>query len=320
MREAAFVKSYGKDWERFEENLNDPKYTNPDELADLFTKLTNDLAYAQTRYPDSQTSKYLNALASKAHHAIYRNKKEKGRRFITFWRDELPLVLKESHKNLLYAFLIFTVAASIGAFSAAHDDTFVRLILGDGYVNMTLNNIENGDPMAVYKSMRGSDMIAYITFNNIRVSFYAFIAGVIFSMGTGMLLFYNGVMLGSFQYFFFQKGLFLESASAIWIHGTLEISAIIIAGGAGLTMGNSFLFPGTYSRLASLKKGAKQGLKIVVGLVPIFIVAGFLEAFVTRLTEIHWGFKLSIILTSLLFIIYYFVIYPIRKSNDIGEG
>jgi uncharacterized membrane protein SpoIIM required for sporulation len=315
MREAAFVKLNAKKWEVLEEALTHQKQTDPDALAAYFVQLTDDLAYAQTHYPDSNTTQYLNHLASKVHQNIYRNKKEEQSRFVTFWKYELPLLMYETRKPLLYAFLIFTISMLIGAVSAAHDDTFVRLILGDAYVNMTLDNIKNGDPMGVYKSMGSSDMFFAITFNNIRVSFYAFAAGLIISVGTGLLLFFNGIMLGAFQYFFFQKGLLLTSFLTIWIHGTLEISSIVIAGAAGLVMGNSILFPGTYSRLESFKQGAKKGVKIVIGLVPVFIMAGFLESFVTRLTALPWGIKLGIILTSAFFILYYFVIYPVKLNQ-----
>src|SRR3546814_12119350 len=105
------------------------------------------------------------------------------------------------------------------------------------------------------------EMFLYIAFNNIKVSFLAFVAGVLFSFGTVWVLFQNGVMLGAFQFFFYQKGLLLTSVLSIWIHGTLEISAIIIAGSAGLVMGNSLLFPGTWSRLESFRRGARRGLR-----------------------------------------------------------
>ncbi len=315
MREAAFVKLNAKKWESLDEALTHKQQTDPDALAAYFVQLTDDLAYAQTHYPESNTTQYLNHLASKVHQNIYRNKKEEQSRFITFWKYELPHLMYESRKLLLYSFLIFTISMLIGAVSAAHDDTFVRLILGDAYVNMTLDNIKHGDPMGVYKTMGSSDMFFAITFNNIRVSFYAFAAGLFISVGTGLLLFSNGIMLGAFQYFFYQKGLLLTSFLTIWIHGTLEISAIVIAGAAGLVMGNSILFPGTYSRLESFKTGAKKGVKIVIGLVPIFIVAGFLESFVTRLTALPWGIKLGIILTSAFIILYYFVIYPAKLNQ-----
>ena len=79
-------------------------------------------------------------------------------------------------------------------------------------------------------------------------------------------------------------------------------------------MGNSLLFPGTYSRAESFKKGVKQGVKIIIGLVPIFITAGFLEGYVTRLTDMHAVFKIVIIGGSAAFIIWYFIIYPMRLN------
>jgi uncharacterized membrane protein SpoIIM required for sporulation len=171
----------------------------------------------------------------------------------------------------------------------------------------------------VYKSMDSGYMFMAITWNNIKVAFYAFILGTLLSFGTAYILFSNGIMLGAFQAFFYQKGLLLTSVLTIWIHGTLEISAIVIAGCAGLVMGNSILFPGTYSRLDSFKRGARQGLKITVGLIPVFIMAGFLESFVTRLTYMPAIIKAGIIFFSALFIIYYFIIYPIKLNRNANK-
>lgn len=323
MREAVFIKLNYQRWQTFEDMVGTGKAANPDQLADLFVQVTDDLAFAQTQYPQSQTTQYLNSLASKIHQAIYINKKEQSSRFITFWKIELPREIRSAQKELLYAALIFGVAVCIGALSAAYDDTFVRLILSDAYVNQTLANIENGDPMAIYKSMGSTDMFFAITFNNIYVSMLTFLWGgingfplfIFVSFGTGLSLLYNGIMLGAFQYFFYQQDLLLTSVLTIWIHGTLEIASIIIAGAAGLVMGNSLLFPATYTRLESFKRGAKRGLKIVVGLVPIFITAGFLESFVTRHTEWPSAVKATIVLLSLLFLGYYFIYYPRKISN-----
>jgi uncharacterized membrane protein SpoIIM required for sporulation len=315
MREAAFIKQHATKWKRFEELLSHKSTTSPDEHAELFIQLTDDLSYAKTFYPKSEVTQYLNKLTAKVHQSIYKNKREDSNRILSFWRYELPYLFYKSHKQLLYAFIFFSLSIFIGALSAANDDTFVRLILGDEYINMTLENIEKGDPMAVYKQRAEVDMFLGITLNNIRVSFMAFAMGIFLSFGTAYILFTNGIMVGAFQYFFYTKGLFLTSFLTIWIHGTLEISAIVIAGCAGFVMGNSILFPGTYSRLNALKMGAKQGLKIIIGLVPIFIVAGFLEGFVTRQTDLPILIKCLIILISWSFIIGYFVIYPIYLNR-----
>lgn len=309
MREAAFIKQNQEDWGAFEKTLAKPN-PDPDHLAELFIRITDDLAFARTQFPGSRTTTYLNNLASKVHQHVYKTRKERKSRFRQFWITELPMAVRRSHREILYSFIIFTVAGVIGALSAANDTTFVRLIMGDAYVNMTLENISNDDPMAVYKGMGETTMFLAITFNNIRVAFLAFVLGVFVPIGTPYILFNNGVMLGAFQFFFYQEGLFLTSFLTIWIHGTLEISAIVIAGGAGMVIGNGILFPGTYTRLESFKRGAKRGLKIVLGLVPIFITAGFLEGFVTRHTEYPAVIKALIIALSALFIIFYFGVYP----------
>ncbi|AFD09223.1 stage II sporulation protein M [Solitalea canadensis] len=314
MREVVFVQKNEQKWKNFENN----KDGSPDEIAENFIELTDDLAYSRTFYADSATTRYLNAVTSKFYLNIYKNKKESKNRFVTFWKYELPLTLATHRKQLLYSFLLFMIGMSIGVLSAAKDETFVRLILGDTYVNQTIANIEKGDPMAIYKSQGQADMFMGITINNIKVSFMAFVAGVLFSLGTAWILFSNGVMLGAFQFFFYQKGLLLTSVLSIWIHGTLEISAIILAGCAGLVMGNSILFPKTYSRLESFKQGARNGLKIVIGLVPVFIMAGFLESFITRYTQMPMALSLFIILASLSFVIYYFIIYPYRLTKPLN--
>ncbi len=117
-------------------------------------------------------------------------------------------------------------------------------------------------------------------------------------------------MLGCFGSLFYQHGLLGESLLTIFQHGTLEISAIIVAGAAGLALGNGFLFPGTYSRLESFQRGAKRGLKIVVGIIPLFVVAGFIEGFITRHTEVDDRIRFAVILVSLAFVIFYFIILP----------
>jgi uncharacterized membrane protein SpoIIM required for sporulation len=164
--------------------------------------------------------------------------------------------------------------------------------------------------MAVYKDSHSGIMYFGITINNILVSFNVFILGIFTSIASAYLLIKNGIMLGCFQYFFYEHGLLKESFLTIWIHGTLEISAIIIAGAAGITMGNGWLFPGTYSRIVSFRKSAQRGMKIIIGTIPIFIVAGFLESFVTRHTEFPNFIRAAIILLSLSFVIYYYIIYP----------
>lgn len=315
MREAAFIKQNKEKWIAFEKAISIKINTDPDKLADYYIQLTNDLSYARTYYPDSKTLLYLNSLASQAHQKIYINRKEDKNRIIQFWKYEFPLFFYHHQKTLLYAFLIFFAATSIGVVSALNDDSFVRLILGDAYVNETINNIDKGDPTAIYKS--GSEIGTFlgITINNIRVALIAFAFGVITSIGTVYILFSNGVMLGAFFTFFYTRNLLFEASKSIWLHGVIEISVIIVAGCAGLVMGNSILFPKTFSRRVSFMKGAKSGLKIVISTIPFFIIAGFIEGFITRYSNMPVWLAMTIIFSSLVLIIYYYILYPILLNK-----
>lgn len=315
MREAAFVKQNKQKWATFENALSNQTQIAPDVLSDLYIEITDHLSYAKTFYTGSNTEFYLNALASQAHQQIYKTKREPKNRILNFWKTEFPAMFYQHQRELRIAFLVFSFFTAIGAFSAANEGDFVRSILGDSYVNMTLENIEKGDPMAVYKQMGEVNMFLGITINNIRVALMAFAYGIMLGIGTLMVLMQNGIMLGSFQYFFYEKGLLWESVRTIWIHGTIEISVIIIAGCAGLVMANGMLFPGTYTRLESFKRGVINGLKILLSTVPFFIVAGFLEGFVTRHTEMPDWLATLIILSSLALILFYYVIYPYQLNK-----
>ncbi len=318
MQEVVFIKNNASRWKQAESLLDEKSIVGPDVWSDLYIRLTDDLSYARTFYPNTNTAAYLNGLLTRLHQKIYKTHKEKKGRIRAFWLRELPLLFFKHRRPLLFSFLFFLFAVFVGAFSSAKETAFVRSILGDNYVNMTVHNIQKNDPMAVYKQMNETDMFLGITVNNIRVAFIAFTGGILAGLGTLYALLQNGVMLGAFEYFFYDKGLLLTSMRTIWIHGVIEISAIIIAGAAGLVMGLSLIFPGTYTRGQSFKRGAREGMKMVVGLVPLFVIAGFLEGFVTRHTEMPLSLSLLFIGGSLLFIIIYVVIYPqiVRRGYD----
>ena len=312
MREAAFVKQNKEKWIAFEKAIELKSQINPDTLADHYIHLTNDLAYAQTYYPESKTLQYLNSLTAQAHQQIYKNKKEDKNRVISFWKEEFPLFFYQHQRTLLYAFLVFAVAIFIGAISSLYDDTFVRLILGDRYVNETLNNIESGNPTAIYGSGSNWGTFLAITVNNIRVSILAFAFGVITSVGSAYILFTNGVMVGAFFTMFANNEVFWQASKNIMLHGAIELSVIVVAGCAGMVMGNGILFPKTFSRRLSFTRAAKDGLKIVVSTFPFFIIAGFIEGFITRYNNMPVWLALVIIGGSFALIIFYYIIYPIQ--------
>lgn len=313
MRETSFIQQNKEKWHAFEQALSQED-KQPEALDDLFVQVTDDLSYSRTFYPNRSVRVYLNGLAQRVFAQLYRTRRSSSRRLLTFWSDELPQLVYESRAAFRFSFFVFVLAMLIGAVSCAMAPDFLRVILGDAYVDMTLANIESGDPMAVYKQKGAFGMSLGITINNMWVAFLTFVLGAFFTVGTIAILIRNGVMLGAFQYFFIQQGLFRESFLTVWIHGTLEISAIVIAGAAGITMGRGLAFPGTYRRSQSFQRSARRGVKLMVGIAPIIFLAGFIEGYLTRHTQAPDALRLLFILACLAFVLLYFVWYPRVKA------
>ena len=317
MRESQFIKQSEKKWKNFEEDLKLER-KNPERTSKLFIQITDDLSYARTYYPNRMVRKYLDGVSQILLSKIYKNQRTPWSQFMNFWTQSLPIEIYRARRTFTISFLIFALAFGIGVLSSIYEPEFARVILGDGYIDMTISNIEKDDPMAVYKNFNALNGFASITMNNIMVAFRTFVFGVLAAIGSVYILLYNGIMVGAFQYFFIQEGLFWESFLTIWQHGTIEISAIIIAGAAGLTLGKGLVFTGSYTRLQSFKISGQRGLMIFLGTIPLFIIAGFIEGFITRDTDASTAIRLAVILVSLLFILYYFGWYP-RKVASLNK-
>ncbi len=320
MKEVTFINRNKQKWESISTQLQNVKGLPPDQLADLYMEITNDLAYSTTFYRQSETTRYLNQLAIKIHREIYRNKKEKSSRLVSLYKTEIPLLFHKHRRQIYISLGIFLLSGLLGTLSVFEDSGFVNAILGDQYVQMTLENIEKGDPMGVYGKMDEEMMFLMITMNNIYVSFLVFLFGLLTPLGTIWQLFRNGIMVGAFQTFFFEQELLNTATMAIMIHGTLELSAIVLAGAAGIALGKNIFFPGTLPRLESFNIAIREGTIMLIGLVPVFVMAGFIESYITRYyNQMSFTLNLIIIIISLTFIIGYFIVYPRRVARNINK-
>jgi len=328
MREALFIKKNAQKWQEYEHFQTD----DPDEMANRFTTLVDDLAYAKTFYPHSKVTKLINGHAVSIYQSIYQNKKEKYTRLISFWKTELPLVIRKNHKTFLFTFIVFAVCFLMGVISSMRDYEFVKGVLGENYVTMTEENIANGDPFGRYKDTAEEGYFSsfmFFFYNNVKVDFILFIGGLLLGVFTLNFLFTNSVMFGTFQTMFITKGLGAKAAMVIWVHGTMEAAAMVVSATAGFIIAKSVLFPGSYNRLSSFKRGMKDAIKIMVVFVPMTICAAFLESYVTHLMSETfdkdgkggmpvWGSAL-ILGGSLIFIIWYFIIYPILLEKRLKK-
>ena len=307
LREGLFIKKNKDRWERLEHQVP----VNPDEMARDFTKLVDDLAYAKTFYPTSRATQYINSLAAKIYLGIYRNRKEESNRLWKFWSYDIPFTVGKHYRVILFSFAVFCIFFAVGYFSSAQDSSFLRDILGSGYVEMTEDNIAKGNPFGVYQDNNAFVMFARIVLNNVILSFTYFLRGLALGIPALVGLIRNSIMVGCFEQLFHKHGLGAEWVLAVLIHGLLELTALILACSAGMILGIGFLFPKTGRRWDAFKQSAKDGVKLIIGLVPIFVTAAIFESYVTRYYKMPLVLNILILAVTGVFVIGYFIVYPI---------
>jgi uncharacterized membrane protein SpoIIM required for sporulation len=151
------------------------------------------------------------------------------------------------------------------------------------------------------------------------VSFIYFFRGILLGIPSLVSLGKESIRLGAFEHMFYVKGLGGQAVTTVLIHGLLELTAIIIACAAGVVMGTGFLFPGTRRRIEAFREGTKDGIKMIIGLVPVFVLAAFYEGFITRYYKMPFALNLFLLVSSAAFVIWYFVLYPARLSKRAKE-
>ena len=316
MREVFFIKTNKNIWLSYEKVLKSNSLYSPDYLSDMYIKIMKDLAFAKTYYPKSKTTLYLNSLAAKTYQKIYKTKRIEQNKLKHFFLNSVPLTVYQYKKTLWFTVIIFLMFVGIGVLSTYYDEDFTRHILGNTYVNTTISNIENDDAMGIYKSGGSLYSFLLITGNNLYVGLQFFLYGLTAGLGTLLFLLENSIMLGTFQFLFIKERSFLDSFKGIWLHGAMEITAMVIEAFAGFIIASSILFPKTFSRINSLKKGFKDAFIVFVATIPFTVFAGFIEGFITRYAKEMPDFlNYLIIFGSFSVIVFYFFIFPKKVYN-----
>ncbi|HMK26195.1 MAG TPA: stage II sporulation protein M [Chitinophagaceae bacterium] len=287
-------------------------------MAADFTQLLDDLAYAKTFYPSGKVTNFINTQASKIYLDIYKNRKEESNRLVTFWKYDLPLTIRKHHKVVLFSFCVFSIFFAIGFFTSHTDDSIARSVLGDRYVDMTQRNIDNGNPFGVYEY--GNPVLSWlgIMINNMKAAISDFVSGIFCGIPTFISSGSFGIEVGVFDQFISSKGFGLDFWLVVFVHGTLEITAFIMSATAGYVLGKSYLFPGTIKRIDSFKQGAKDGVKILIGIMPVLALAAFFEGLFTRLYNDVSFLTTTIVTLSAIFVVWYFIIYPVRLEKKLS--
>lgn len=245
------------------------------ELGLLYRQTATDLSAVRGDPSSVQQSRYLNQLLGRAHNAIYSGQKKTVGGVWEFYRRDYPRIFRQFLPYTAVATAIFWVGALAGMFFVLSDPDYMRdflppqLVASIEHHEMWTHSIVSIKPQASSAIMT----------NNLSVSFMAFAAGITAGIGTLYLLFFNGMMIGVIGVACATYGMSIPLWSFVSPHGVLELPAIFIAGGAGLRLARALLFPGVLSRRDSLGVGGTEAVRLLVGVIPMLIVAGTIEAF-----------------------------------------
>ena len=247
------------------------------ELGLLYRQTASDLAAVREDVTSSQLAFYLNQLLGRAHNLIYMGHKQKISGLVRFYSQTYPQVFRETFQQTLLAFLIFAVTALASWTVTLHDPTFAHRLLGPQMIDTIEKKEMWTQSIVTIKPLAASSIMT----NNLSVSFATFALGITAGIGTVWMIVVNGMLIGVIGAATWQAGMALQLWSFVAPHGVLELPAIFIAGGAGLEIARGMLFPGLLPRRESLSRAGGRAARLVLGIVPLLIIAGIIEGFVS---------------------------------------
>lgn len=245
------------------------------ELALLYRQVAADLSVLR-QDPTARTyAEHVNHLLARAHHIIYSGRKTTLLTLFRFLRDEYPAIFQKELRFVVASLLVSVAWGALGAVLTSARPDFMRHFVGPSMI-ATMERHEMWTRSVVSIAPMAS---SHIMTNNLTVSFVTFASGIAFGLGTFFYLYVNGMMLGVIGAACHQYGMSIALWSFVAPHGSLELPAILIAGGAGFRLGHAMLFPGSLRWSDSVAQGGIEATRLVSGVIPMLVVAGTLEGF-----------------------------------------
>jgi uncharacterized membrane protein SpoIIM required for sporulation len=278
------------------------------EFGRLYRRTAADLAIAREEVRDRRLINYLNHLVARAHGAIYRSESSGFGAILDFFRYEFPAVFRQTFRYTLVSFLIFFAAGAFSFVTCQIDENFAdrispRLRQDIAVKHNWTEAVNEYNPLAATS----------IQSNNIGVTFLAFAGGVAAGAGTCWVLIQNGLLLGTVMSLCVSHR-FWDIPIFVVGHGVIELTAIFIAGGAGLMIGKSLLTPGDLTRSDALVTNGLLAIRLILGCVPMLLIAGLIEGFISP-AHISPYYKYGVGLTSAIIMAAYFMKPDLRIKS-----
>ncbi len=307
------------DWQRLSDLLDlarrDVRLLTPahvDELSRLYRAATADLALARRDFPQHQLTQYLNQLVAQGHATIYQGEPMALNRLRRFARSGFPQTFRQMLPFFLAAAALFIVPGLLVGLATRWNPEAAQQLLPP-QVRQLVPMIEQQELWTNIPVEERPYASAFIMRNNIQVIFLSFAGGVLLGLFTLYILVVNGVMIGGLTGLTAHHGVGFELWTFVIGHGVIELSVIFMAGGAGLALGWAIIQPGLMSRRDSLAQTARMAIRIIIGSVPLLVLAGIIEGFFSPNETIPWFVKWFVgILSGVL--LYSYLLFSGRKA------
>jgi uncharacterized membrane protein SpoIIM required for sporulation len=275
-------------WKRLEERARrarrGPARLGPGELDELvadYQRASAHLSHARTAFGDAGLTARLTRLVAEANGVIYGKRARTWSALARFFHTDFPAALWHARRAVLVAFACLLLPAiAVGAWIGTSDAALEATA-----DETTRQAYLDADFEDYYSSGSAAGFATSVTINNIQVAIYAFAAGIVLCLGSVAILVNNGASIGVAAGLFVSAGQAGKFFGLILPHGLLELSAVAIAGGAGLHLGWSIIAPGDRTRSAAVAEAGRRSVVVVLGLILAFVVAGAIEGFITGYTS-----------------------------------
>lgn len=287
--------------------------TEVERLVQLYQRTSAHLSYCRTTFGDIALTRRLTMLVGDARASVY-GPGDRTRNVVRrFFSVTFPGRVWESRRFVaIAAFLTFAPALYVGTWL-----TFSAAAVADQAPDYVREAYISDDFESYYSSAPAAQFSTEVLINNIQVSFFAYAAGIFAGVGTAAILVMNGLVLGEAGGLFHAAGEAPKFWGLILPHGLLELTAIVIAGGAGLRIGWAMIAPGDRTRGSAVAEAGRRSVPVVLGLTVVFIVAGLIEGFVTP-SDLPTGARVAIgILAEVAFVTY---IVGFGRTADLGDA
>jgi uncharacterized membrane protein SpoIIM required for sporulation len=279
------------------------------ELGLLYRQTASDLAAVREDPTSRQLSTYLNQLLARCHNLIYLGHKPKVSGLVRFYRDTYPKLFRETLPQTLLAVAIFFFTALIAWVITLQDSAFAYRLLGPGMMETIEQRKMWTESIVTVKPLASSGIMT----NNLSVSFTTFAMGISAGIGTIWMMMLNGLLIGVIGAATWKAGMAVQLWSFVAPHGVLELPAIFIAGGAGLEIARGLLFPGLLPRKVSLAQAGGRGARLLLGTIPMLVVAGIIEGF---FSPSHAPVAMKFTLAAVLFLCLLAYLFKITKPES----